>query len=134
MEFENRKACIEHYESQFPNLPRYMIEMALDYDLQHGGQTSEKPKTSKQKRELKRVQKEQAAPVKREINETIKDALANAKPLEVDAVRVVRAEDYVMPPMMKGAINVDGAAFKVQPEAEAEPEPEASVENGEIIM
>ena len=32
MEFANRKACIDHYEDQFPNLPRYMIEMALDYD------------------------------------------------------------------------------------------------------
>ena len=67
MEFANRKACIDHYEGQFPNLPRYMIEMALDYDLQHGGQTSEKPKTNKQKRELRRAQKElDVAPVKRD--------------------------------------------------------------------
>ena len=131
MEFANRKACIDHYEGQFPNLPRYMIEMALDYDLQHGGHTSEKPKTNKQKREFRRAQKElDVAPVKREINETIKDALANAKPLEVDAVRVVRAEDYVMPPMMKGAINVDGALFqsKLEPEPQVEEVEEVAYE------
>ena len=43
MEFANRKACIEHYQGQFPNLPRYMIEMALGYDLQNGA-SNEKPK------------------------------------------------------------------------------------------
>ena len=43
MEFVNRKACIEHYQEQFPRLPRYMVEMALDYDLSNGGESNEKP-------------------------------------------------------------------------------------------
>ena len=43
MEFPNRKACIDHYEQQFPNIPRYVIEMALDYDLANEGQSTEKP-------------------------------------------------------------------------------------------
>ena len=49
MEFVNRKACIEHYQDQFPNLPRYMIEMALDYDLAQGegSASNEKPMTGK---------------------------------------------------------------------------------------
>ena len=111
MEFANRTACINHYQDQFPNLPRYMIEMALDYDLQHGGSSNEKPKTSKEKRQLKKTQKEQV-PIKREINKTIQHALANGEFLEIDSAKVIKAEDYVMPPMMKGAINVDGAQLQ----------------------
>ena len=124
MEFANRTACINHYQDQFPNLPRYMIEMALDYDLQHGGSSNEKPKTSKEKRQLKKTQKEQV-PIKREINETIQHALANGEFLEIDSAKVVKAEDYVMPPMMKGAINVDGALFQSKLELEPEPQVEA---------
>jgi hypothetical protein len=45
MEFKSRKACIEHYQEQYPNLPRYMIEMALNYDLSEGAHTNEKPLT-----------------------------------------------------------------------------------------
>ncbi len=33
--FANRQACIDHYNEQFPTLPPYLIEMALDFDLQH---------------------------------------------------------------------------------------------------
>ena len=122
MEFANRTACINHYQDQFPNLPRYMIEMALDYDLQHGGSSNEKPKTSKEKRQLKKTQKDQV-PITREINKTIQHALANGEFLEIDSAKVVKAEDYVMPPMMKGAINVDGALFK----SKLEPEPQVEV-------
>ena len=63
MEFPSRKKCIEHYQDQFPELPRYMIEMALDYDLAQGdGSTSsEKPLTGKEKRKQKRVVKQQRA-------------------------------------------------------------------------
>eukprot|EP01046_Picozoa_sp_COSAG06_P053827 COSAG06_NODE_9406_length_1906_cov_8.678453_3_plen_69_part_01 len=43
MEFASRQKCIEHYQNQFPNLPRYMVEMALEYDLQ-----TSKPLTNKQ--------------------------------------------------------------------------------------
>jgi hypothetical protein len=67
------------------------------------------------------MQKDQV-PIKREINKTIQHALANGEFLEIDSARVVKAEDYVMPPMMKGAINVDGALFqsKLEPEPQVE--------------
>eukprot|EP01043_Picozoa_sp_COSAG02_P104927 COSAG02_NODE_40933_length_400_cov_0.418605_1_plen_48_part_10 len=32
MEFHSRKACIDYYDGQFRHLPRYMIEMAFDFD------------------------------------------------------------------------------------------------------
>ena len=105
MEFPNRKSCIDHYEAQFPNLPRYMIEIALDYDLRQ--QASEKkPLTGAQRRKQKREPK--AEPVKREINEFIQDALANAKPLELDCATIVRGEDYKAPPNVKGFVEIDG--------------------------
>ena len=125
MEFANRKACIEHYQDQFPNLPRYMIEMALDYDLSQGGggASNEKPLTGKQKRQKKQGKKKQE-PVKRELNQTIQDALETGKPLEIDCAKVVKAEDYEMPPFMKGHIEVDGHAVTEQIQDEPEPEPE----------
>eukprot|EP01044_Picomonas_judraskeda_P001850 COSAG03_NODE_119_length_12315_cov_126.503847_1_plen_56_part_10 len=51
MEFPSRKKCIEYYQDQFPDLPRYMIEMALEYDLAQGDGSSsnEKPLTGKEK-------------------------------------------------------------------------------------
>ena len=75
MEFASRKKCIEHYQDQFPNLPRCMIEMALDYDLAQGdgSASNEKPLTGKQKRQQKQVKKTHD-PVKRELNETIQNA------------------------------------------------------------
>ena len=104
MEFPNHKSCIDHYEAQFPNLPRYMIEIALDYDLSQ--QASEKkPLTGAQRRKQKR---ERVEPVKREINEFIQDALANAKPLELDCATIVRGEDYKAPPNVKGFVEIDG--------------------------
>ena len=109
MEFASRKKCIEHYQDQFPNLPRYMIEMALDYDLAQGegSASNEKPLTGKQKRQQKQVKKQQE-PVKRELNETIQDALETGKSLEIDCAQVVKAEEYKMPPFIKGYIEVDG--------------------------
>jgi len=132
MEFANRTACINHYQDQFPNLPRYMIEMALDYDLQHGGSSNEKPKTSKEKRQLKKTQKDQV-PITREINKTIQHALANGEFLEIDSAKVIKAEDYVMPPMMKGAINVDGALLKIKQEPEPQVEEVEDVTNEELV-
>lgn len=110
MEFASRKECIEHYQDQFPNLPRYMIEMALDYDLAQGegSASNEKPLTGKQKRQQKQVKKTQE-PVKRELNETIQDALETGKSLEIDCAQVVKAEEYEMPPFIKGHIEVDGS-------------------------
>ena len=122
MEFASRKECIEHYQDQFPNLARYMIEMALDYDLAQGegSASNEKPLTGKQKRQQKQVKKTRE-PVKRELNETIQDALKTGKPLEIDCAQVVKAEEYEMPPFIKGHIEVDGNAV-AQAVAQEEPE------------
>ena len=49
-------------------------------------------------------------PVKRELNETIQDALETGKSLEIDCAQVVKAEEYEMPPFIKGHIEVDGNA------------------------
>ena len=117
MEFANRKACIEHYQEQFPNLPRYMVELALDYDLATGAATNEKPLTGKQKRKQKQAKKKQE-PVKRELNEKIKEALKSGKRLEVDSVKVVKAEDYKMPPFLPGHIDIDGAEVAQGPKIE----------------
>ena len=119
MEFANRKACIDHYEDQFPNLPRYMIEMALDYDLATGAPSNEKPLTGKEKRKQKQLKKKQE-PVKRELNEKIQDALKSGKRLEIDCAKIVKADEYEMPPFVPGHIDVDGANLMQQ----LEPEPE----------
>ena len=135
MEFANRKACIEHYQDQFPNLPRYMIEMALDYDLAQGegSASNEKPMTGKQKRQQKQ-QKKGREPVKRELNQTIQDALKTGKRIEIDCAQVVKAEDYEMPPFIKGHIGVDGVkltavAEQIQDEPEPEPLEEIAFDN-----
>ena len=135
MEFANRKACIEHYQDQFPNLPRYMIEMALDYDLAQGegSANNEKPLTGKQKRQQKQ-QKKEREPVKRELNQTIQDALKTGKRIEIDCAQVVKAEDYEMPPFIKGHIEVDGVkltavAEQIQDEPEPEPLEEIAFDN-----
>ena len=122
MEFASRKECIEHYQDQFPNLPRYMIEMALDYDLAQGdgSASNEKPLTGKQKRQQKQVKKTHD-PVKRELNETIQNALETGKPLEIDCAQVIKAEEYEIPPFIKGHIEVDGNAV-AQAVAQEEPE------------
>ena len=129
MEFANRKACVEYYEDQFPNLPRYMIEMALDYDLATGAPSNEKPLTGKEKRKLKQQKKKQE-PVKRELNEKIQDALKSGKRLELDCAKVLKADEYEMPPFVPGHIEVDGA--KVVQEPEPEPEIEEIEEIQEI--
>ena len=117
MEFANRKACIDHYEDQFPNLPSYMIEMALDYDLATGAPSNEKPLTGKEKRKLKQQKKKQE-PVKRELNEKIQDALKSGKRLELDCAKVLKAEDYEMPPFLPGHIDIDGAEVAQGPKIE----------------
>ena len=117
MEFANRKACVDHYEDQFPNLPRYMIEMALDYDLATGAPSNEKPLTGKEKRKLKQQKKKQE-PVKRELNEKIQDALKSGKRLELDCAKGVKAEDYEMPPFLPGHIDIDGAEVAQGPKIE----------------
>ena len=141
MEFPNRKACIDHYEAQFPNLPRYMIEMALDYDLSQ--QASEKkPLTGAQRRKQKRERAEpssKAEPVKREINEFIQDALANAKPLELDCATIVRGEDYQAPPNVKGFVEIDGEVEAKALQAQADQvqvqvQVQESVESDEIKL
>ena len=119
MEFANRKACVDHYEDQFPNLPRYMIEMALDYDLATGAPSNEKPLTGKEKRKQKQLKKKQE-PVKRELNEKIQDALKSGKRLEIDCAKIVKADEYEMPPFVPGHIDVDGAEVAQDPRIEIE--------------
>ena len=116
MEFPNRIKCIEHYQSQFPNLPRYMIEMALDYDLQNGGASNEKPKTGKEKRREKKL-KEQQGERDTSVAEDIKAGKA-----EMDVVSIARKEDYKMPAFVPGYISLEGLT-------EAEPEAEKSEDN-----
>jgi len=98
-----------------------MIEMALDYDLAQGegSASNEKPLTGKQKRQQKQVKKTRE-PVKRELNETIQDALETGKSLEIDCAQVVKAEEYEMPPFIKGHIEVDGSKL-AQAAAQEEP-------------
>ena len=133
MEFANRKACIDHYEDQFPNLPRYMIEMALDYDLATGAPSNEKPLTGKEKRKLKQQKKKQE-PVKRELNEKIQDALKSGKRLELDCAKVLKADEYEMPPFVPGHIEVDGANLMQQLEPEPEPEIEEIQEVDDTVF
>ena len=111
MEFESRKSCIEHYQGQFPNLPRYMIEMALDYDLQNGGTTNEKPKTNKEKRKQKRTTK---AREKRDtaFQDTLEEALNTGKPLEIDCATIIKASEFKQAPFVSGYISVDGMEVK----------------------
>ena len=127
MEFAKREACVEHYQEQFPRLPRYMIQMALDYDLSQAGSSNEKPLTNKEKRKLKQTKKSQQ-PVRRDFEEQIKSKLENGEFLEFDCVKVVKGEDYVLPPMMKGAINVDGAEYAAKLKADAAVDGGAEVE------
>ena len=132
MEFASRKKCIEHYQDQFPYLPRYMIEMALDYDLAQGDGSSsnEKPLTGKQKRQLKQAaKKHESVAQRREINQTIQECLESGKPLEIDCAKVVKADEYEMPPFIKGHIEVDGNAV-AQAVAQEEPTEEPFEEIG----
>ena len=125
MEFASRHKCIEHYQSQFPNLPRYMVEMALDYDLATSKESSsnEKPLTNKEKRQQKRnlkQQKEQQQPRTCTINEQLKEALDSGKPLEIDCAQVIKGCDYKMPPFIQGHIEVDGQDVANSLEAKTE--------------
>ena len=47
-------------------------------------------------------------PIERELSKQIKEALKEGKRWEIDCAQVVRAEDYVEPPKMKGYVNADG--------------------------
>ena len=108
MEFASRSKCIDHFQEQFPNLPRYMIEIALDYDLENGGGTNEKPKTGKEKRKARKNKKEQ---VKRgQLNTELKEALESGKQLEIDCAKVIPRELYEPAPFLPGHIEVDGSA------------------------
>ena len=71
------------------------------------------------KRKQKQLKKKQE-PVKRELNEKIQDALKTGKRLEIDCAKVLKADEYEMPPFVPGHIEVDGA--KVIQESEQEPE------------
>ena len=66
--------------------------------------------------------KKKQEPIKRELNEKIQDALKSGKRLEIDCAKIVKADEYEMPPFVAGHIEVDGA--KVVQQLEPEPEPE----------
>jgi hypothetical protein len=120
MEFVNRKACIEHYQEQFPNLPRYMVEMALDYDLSNGAESNEKQLTGKQKRQRKKALADQP---KRDtsIQDMIAEAVKSGKPLEIDSAQVVKKEDYAMAPLVKGYISTEGILEQLEEQEEELP-------------
>jgi len=108
MEFSSREKCIEYHSEQFPNLPRYMIELALDYDLR-----TTKPMTGREKRKQKReVQEGKSKCIER--GRWLQDKLENAEQLELDAGAVIPASEYVMPPFVKGHIECDGAQVAEQ--------------------
>ena len=117
MEFVNRKACIEHYQEQFPRLPRYMVEMALDYDLSNGGESNEKPLTGKQKRRRK---KDLTKQTKRDtsVQDIIQAALKEGKPIEIDCARIIKKGEYVMPPLVKGYVSTEGILEQLEEQEE----------------
>ena len=51
--------------------------------------------------------------------------------MEFDCAKVLTVEEYVMPPMMKGAINVDGAEYAAKVQAN-EVEAEAKADANEV--
>ena len=104
-----------------------MIEMALDYDLATGAPSNEKPLTGKQKRMKKQAEKAQQ-PVKREMNQKIQEARQSGKRLEIDCAKVIKPEDYEMPPFLPGHIEVDGNAVAEQIAKIQEPEAEPEIE------
>ncbi len=129
MEFASRYKCIEHYQGQFPNLPRYMIEMALDYDLENGAVSAEKAQTGTQRRKSKQVLKaQQKERQEKEDDPTgtahILKAVASGKSVEIATVRVVPASEFKLAPMIKGTIQMGGADMN-------EPEPEPEENDGE---
>ena len=121
MEFVNRKACIEHYQEQFPRLPRYMVEMALDYDLSNGGESNEKPLTGKQKRRRK---KDLTKQTKRDtsVQDMIQEALKEGKPIEIDCARIIKKGEYVMPPLVKGYVSTEGILEQIEEQEELLPD------------
>ena len=57
--------------------------------------------------------KKKQEPIKRELNEKIQDALKSGKRLEIDCAKIVKADEYEMPPFVPGHIDVDGAELDV---------------------
>eukprot|EP01052_Picozoa_sp_SAG31_P011861 SAG31_NODE_682_length_12841_cov_13.637655_6_plen_118_part_00 len=94
MEFHSRKACIEYFDAQYPHLPRYMIEMAYDYEEAQ----SKKKMTGSERRALKRVSTSEKS-----------ERLTLTPGVSYGTAQVVSANEYTMPPMIQGTIEVDGA-------------------------
>ena len=97
MEFHSRKACVDYYSEQYPHLPKYMVEIALDYDLEQ----SNKKMTGAERRKLKRATKE-----------IVLEDNCVSELKSCGSAQVVTPKEYTMPPMVKGAIEVDGAQLK----------------------
>jgi len=127
MEFVNRKACIEHYQEQFPRLPRYMVEMALDYDLSNGGESNEKPLTGKQKRRRKKDLTKQTKHTS--VQDMIQEAVKEGKPIEIDCARIIKKGEYVMPPLVKGYVSTEGILEQIEEQEELLPMTEGEVDD-----
>lgn len=102
MEFPSRKKCIEHYQEHYPHLPRYMIEMALDYDLANGASSNEKPKSGAEKRKAKRLKQMQG-----ERDTSIAKAIQSGTS-ELSTISVVPQDEFTPAPFVKGYISLDG--------------------------
>ena len=96
MEFHTRKACLDYYSDNFPHLPRYMIEMALDYDLEQ----SNKKMTGSERRKLKRADLGAGLSKEKEVSASQGTA------------RVLKADEYTPAPMINGTIATDEPAIE----------------------
>ena len=107
MEFSNRKQCVSHYQDMFPNLPQYMIELALDYDLNRV-----KP-TGTQKRALKRNQEQRQS---QSVNFNPETAVRIIKPCDdsrhCDAIIEVENVEQNQPQKKSTSILDDGDSEK----------------------
>ena len=78
-------------------------------------QAADKQPTGKDRRRKKRELKSQKKePLRRGMNEQIQAALESGKRLEIDCARVVKGDDYVTPPHVKGYICLDGQTVAEQ--------------------
>jgi len=98
MEFANRDSCVTHYMGLYPHLPKYIVEIALDYDL-----NKVKP-TGKQKRALN---------AQRQRNVEAREDDHDAYNPET-AVRIVKREDLDDDGITVGSIVVDEMPQNVQ--------------------
>lgn len=79
----------------------------MEYDLQNGATSNEKPTTGKQKRQQKALKEQH-----KDRDHSVQQSIESGKAVEVDAVKIIPKSEYVMPPFVPGYINVDGLTEK----------------------